>query len=290
MSNHQPAILAPLARAGRFVTLSLLPDAPAGEVRTCLASLQVGPGTIVGLGEPLVRALGARVEGLHSFQAVCSAGSVFPSTQGALWLCFDGDDPGELVHRARAAITSLAPHFRVEEDLASFVYGSGRDLSGYEDGTENPKQARAGEVALVAGGPLAGSSFVAVQRWVHDLAHLERMSPKERDHVIGRERTSNVELPDAPPSAHVKRAAQESFAPAAFMLRRSMPWGDAREHGLYFVAFGASLDPFERVLRRMAGNEDGIADGLLRFSRAVTGGAYWCPPLRDGRLDLRAVA
>jgi len=61
------------------------------------------------------------------------------------------------------------------------------------------------------------------------------------------------------------------------------------EHGLYFVAYVAALDQFERVLRRMAGLDDGVVDGLLRFSRAATGGFYWCPPLEGGRLDLRAL-
>jgi putative iron-dependent peroxidase len=116
------------------------------------------------------------------------------------------------------------------------------------------------------------------------------MSERARDHVVGRSRRTNEELADAPASAHVKRTAQESFDPPAFMLRRSMPYGTVREHGLYFVAFGATLDPFERALRRMAGLDDGIVDGLLGFSRAASGGYYWCPPLgENGRLDLGAI-
>ncbi|MFT3766859.1 MAG: Dyp-type peroxidase [Minicystis sp.] len=107
-----------------------------------------------------------------------------------------------------------------------------------------------------------------------------------QDDVIGRERKTNEEMPDAPASAHVKRTAQESFDPPAFMLRRSMPWGGAGEQGLYFVAYGESLDRFERVLARMSGREDGIPDALLGFTRALSGGYYWCPPVRDGRLDL----
>jgi putative iron-dependent peroxidase len=40
----------------------------------------------------------------------------------------------------------------------------------------------------------------------------------------------------------------------------------------------------------MMGLEDGIVDALLSFARPVSGGYYWCPPLKeDGRLDLRAV-
>jgi putative iron-dependent peroxidase len=54
-----------------------------------------------------------------------------------------------------------------------------------------------------------------------------------------------------------------------------------------FVAFGRSLDAFEAQLRRMVGADDGIADALFRFTRPVTGAYYWCPPVSDGRLDLR---
>ena len=87
----------------------------------------------------------------------------------------------------------------------------------------------------------------------------------------------------------MKRAAQESFEPTAFMVRRSMPYGTVGEHGLYFVAFGATLDAYERVLIRMTGGVDGIVDGLFQFSRPVSGGYYWCPPVSGGRLDLRAL-
>ncbi|RBJ65700.1 peroxidase, partial [Pseudomonas sp. MWU12-2534b] len=56
--------------------------------------------------------------------------------------------------------------------------------------------------------------------------------------------------------------------------------------GLMFLAFGHSFEAFEAQLRRMSGLDDGIVDGLYRFSRPITGGYYWCPPLREGRLDL----
>jgi putative iron-dependent peroxidase len=213
----------------------------------------------------------------------------FPSTKGALWTCVLGDDAGGVLDRARAIRAALGEGFDVDEDVASFRYKDGRDLSGYVDGTENPKGERAREVAIVASGALAGGSFVAVQKWVHALDRFARFSPFDRDAIIGRRIADNEEISDAPVFAHVKRAAQESFDPPAFMLRRSMPWGGVVEHGLYFVAYGASLDPFERVLARMSGAEDGSVDGLLRFSRATTGGYYFCPPMDRGKLDLRAL-
>ena len=55
-----------------------------------------------------------------------------------------------------------------------------------------------------------------------------------------------------------------------------------------FVAFGHSLDAFEAQLRRMVGAEDGITDALFRFTWPVTGAYFWCPPMANGWLDLRA--
>jgi putative iron-dependent peroxidase len=68
-----------------------------------------------------------------------------------------------------------------------------------------------------------------------------------------------------------------------------MPWSDRDGEGLMFVAFGRTLDAFEAQLTRMAGREDGIVDGLFRFSKPVSGGYYWCPGIEDDKLDLRAL-
>lgn len=56
-----------------------------------------------------------------------------------------------------------------------------------------------------------------------------------------------------------------------------------------FVSFSRTLNAFEVQLRRMSGMEDGIVDALYSFSRPLNGGYYWCPPLKDGRLDLSAL-
>jgi putative iron-dependent peroxidase len=179
----------------------------------------------------------------------------------------------------------------LEKVIDAFQYGPSLDLTGYEDGTENPKGEKAAEVGVVRGHGrgLDGSSFVAVQQWVHDLDQFELMTTKEQDNTIGRRKSDNEEIEDAPLSAHIKRTAQESFEPEAFILRRSMPWADEARVGLVFVAFGKSFDAFEALLRRMVGAEDGIPDALFRFTRPISGSYFWCPPVQDGRLDLRTL-
>jgi putative iron-dependent peroxidase len=180
----------------------------------------------------------------------------------------------------------------LDKVIDAFQYGPGLDLTGYEDGTENPTGEQAHAVAVIQeqGEGLDGSSFVAVQQWVHDLTRFDAMSVAEQDHTIGRRRSDNEEIDNAPASAHVKRAAQESFDPEAFVLRRSMPWADETGEGLVFVAFGASFQPFERLLTRMVGAEDGIPDALFTFTRPISGNYFWCPPVHAGKLDLQALA
>ncbi len=65
-----------------------------------------------------------------------------------------------------------------------------------------------------------------------------------------------------------------------------MPWMAGTQAGLMFVAFGHSHAAFEAQMRRMAGQDDGIVDALFGISKPVTGAYFWCPPMRDGRLDL----
>ena len=173
----------------------------------------------------------------------------------------------------------MSPAFDSDTVIDGFFHDIGRDLTGYEDGTENPKGGEKATAAAIVQGQGQGmdrSSFVAVQLWVHDFARFEALSPQQQDASVGRRRSDNEEIADASPSAHVKRTAQESFDPEAFVLRRSMPWAEGSRGGLNFVAFGKSFDAFEAQLRRMAGAEDGITDALFRIpvpSMGVTSGA-----------------
>jgi putative iron-dependent peroxidase len=201
-----------------------------------------------------------------------------------------GADSTPIFDRFEKVRAALAPAFVVDDAIDTFTYAGGRDLTGYVDGTENPVDEAAHEAALLmAEERLGGASFVAVQRWAHDLARFRAFSPERRDHTIGRRIGDNEEIDEAPESAHVKRAAQESFDPHAFLVRRSMPWANAHTQGLEFISYTNALDKFERILRRMLGLDDGIVDALFSFSRPQTGGFYWCPPLSDGQLDWKAL-
>lgn len=286
-ASYQTAILANGPANGRSISFLPRYEAEAGPALKKLAENFDPKWGVVGVGAPLAGALRRPIPGLRAFPSFSGAPVAVPSQQNALWVFLRGANRGEVHDRAEAVISWLAEAFTPVDSMETFDY-NGRDLTGYEDGTENPgPDKRIGVAIAPEGGPTPLSSFVAVQRWVHDLKHFSSHSEAERDNIIGRRHSDNEELGDAPISAHVKRSAQESFEPAAFMWRRSQPFISGEGvSGLEFIAYAANLDAFERMMARMAGLEDGVVDALFAFSRPVNGGYYWCPPLKDGKLDL----
>jgi porphyrinogen peroxidase len=299
MSTSQPAILSPVPPHARYLQFNARSGMEIGPVLAELAGRPLSDGVVIGFGPGLAQGLGSSIDGMRPFPTISGSGVEIPSSQADIWIWIGGMDRGDIAKAGNALAALLSPGFHRVALTDGFMHAGGRDLTGYEDGTENPEGAAAIDAAIVqvpgsspGSGPgtgMDGSSFVAVQQWVHDLSHFASLAEPERDNIIGRRISDNEEIDDAPVSAHVKRTAQESFDPEAFILRRSMPFADESGEGLMFVAFGKSLDAFEAQLRRMAGGEDGVVDALFRFSRPVSGGYYWCPPIRDGRMDLSAL-
>ena len=291
MENCQSGILAPVPKFGRYLNFVLGAAAEPRQGLLELAKIADGKDVVVGIGQSTVLALGKNIAELRPFPTNFGAGLVLASTSPALWCWLRGHDRGDLWHASKRIVAAVAPAFALDGVIDAFNHGGGRDLTGYEDGTENPQGAKAADAAIARGGGdgLDGSSFVAVQLWVHDFKAFEAMSSKDQDNAIGRRKSDNQELADAPESSHVKRTAQESFEPEAFVLRRSMPWADGLRGGLNFVAFGKSFDAFEAQLKRMVGAEDGVTDALFKFTQPVSGSYLWCPPMREEKLDLRAL-
>lgn len=285
MSVHQAAILDALPAHATYLSFDLQENTDASAVKAALKQLQPlvdGVRIVLGVGAALTQALRIEISGLHEFTGIANCKVHLPATPAALWLWLRENERGELLHQQQRVVQALGPIFQLQQEVSAFKYGSGRDLTGYEDGTENPQDEDALRIAIAAD----GGSFVAVQQWEHQFARFHAHSEQEQDLMIGRRRSDNEELDDAPDSAHVKRTAQEDFSPEAFVMRRSMPWTEGARGGLYFVAFSTSFAAFEAQLTRMCGAEDGVTDALFRFSQPLSTAYFWCPPMQDGRVSL----
>lgn len=253
----------------------------------CIAYFNTIPVSgIVGFSSSLSKALNLEVPGLTEFPQFPGPRSI-PTTQADLWMRIEGESIAEIALASIQVELKLKDRFSKLRMVDGFKYDIGRDLTGYEDGTENPQGDAAFAAAMVESEDFTNqSSFVVVQQWQHDFATFNGLTESEQDNLMGRHKTTNEEF-DAPASAHVKRTAQEDFDPQAFMVRRSMPWSDTNGSGLMFVAFARSFYPFEAQMVRMSGAEDGIVDGLFEFSKPITGAYYWCPAIdKNGDLIL----
>lgn len=280
----QPGVLEELPKSGRYIELSLKKGLSNVDISESLIRLQAqvdGDGAVIGLGSKLLQAFGVDDMNL-TFKSYDQHQISVPATPNDLWVWVRGEESGFTFHQGELILTALKDCFEVISVVDGFKFNGGRDLTGYEDGTENPT----GDDAVEAAIREDGSSIVAVQKWQHNLRHFASMTEHEQDNIIGRRLSDNVEFEGSPASAHVKRTAQESFDPEAFMVRRSMPYTQGEQAGLMFVCFASSTDPFNQQMNRMAGGEDGITDGLFQFSQPMTGAFYWCPPIKDGQLDL----
>jgi porphyrinogen peroxidase len=290
-NTHQPGISLPVPALAQHLFFNLKPSAETALARSALRQLlqaSDGKRSVIGLSLRLCHELGISAPAeLKAFAPPAKSKIKLPDTQSDVWIWLrskaqdDGLQQAALLSAQRDFMHVLGDQFDLKDSVHCFRHGSGRDLTGYEDGTENPK----GKRALAAGLSAGGSSFVAIQKWQHRWAKIEAMSERERNLAVGRVRSSNAELDTAPPSAHVKRTAQEDFTlsdgSAGFSLRRSMPWKDAQQSGLMFVSFGKNFEAFEAQLARMTGAEDGITDAMFRMSKPVSGAYFWCPPARS---------
>ena len=150
MTTSQPGVLAPVPRLARYITFSQEPETDVREALAALVEITDGERLVLGIGQSLALDLGCEVEGLRVFPAHAGPGFDVPSTQSALWCWLRGDDRGDLVHMGREVQRVAQSAFTTDEIVDAFQHGASRDLTGYEDGTENPKGDEAVAAALVA--------------------------------------------------------------------------------------------------------------------------------------------
>lgn len=171
------------------------------------------------------------------------------------------------------------------DEERGFRFMDSRDLTGFVDGTENPKGQNRQQVALVGNedSVFAGGSYVHVQKYVHNLAKWQRLSQKAQEDIIGRTKEENIEYAseDKPLTCHIKRVnLKDGKGHAIEILRQSMPYGSTKQQGLMFISVCRTPANFEQMLHSMIqGDYEGNHDHLMQFTKAVTGSAFFAPSL-----------
>jgi porphyrinogen peroxidase len=212
-----------------------------------------------------------------------SAGYSMPATQADLWLWIAGASYDVVFDLARDAIGKLAHCTKLERELDGWSYRHSRDLTGFEDGTENPALMIAPGIATIADGePGAAGTVLLFQQWEHQTPEWEALPVDAQERVIGRTKADSTEFPEdvMPEDSHVSRTTVDEDGEERKIFRRNTAYGNVTAHGTVFVGFSADQRRLDEMLRRMAGSDDGIRDALTRYTTALTGAYYFVPSLQ----------
>ncbi|GLR33146.1 Dyp-type peroxidase [Shewanella decolorationis] len=171
------------------------------------------------------------------------------------------------------------------EEERGFRFMDSRDLTGFVDGTENPKGRHRQEVALVGDEDpeFKGGSYIHVQKYAHNLSKWHRLPLKKQEDIIGRTKQDNIEYEseDKPLTSHIKRVnLKDDNGKSIEILRQSMPYGSLKEQGLMFISTCRTPEHFEKMLHSMVfGDGAGNHDHLMHFTSALTGSSFFAPSL-----------
>jgi porphyrinogen peroxidase len=291
-------VLAPLTASAIFLVLTINPggEAACRDLLGDWAALRraVGfrvPGDdlicIAAIGSQAWDRLfaGPRPAELHPFRELTGARHHAVATAGDLLFHIRHDRMDLCFEFASQAMTRLAGAVTVADETHGFRFFDERDLLGFVDGTENPEGTAAAAAALVgAADPgFAGSSYVIVQKYLHDMEAWNALSTEDQERVFGRSKLSDIEMPDEvkPANSHVAvNTITDPDGTERQILRANMPFGELGrgEFGTYYIAYAATPSVTEQMLTRMfIGEPPGNTDRVLDFSTAVTGSLFFAP-------------
>lgn len=215
-------------------------------------------------------------------------GHSMPATQGDVWFWVHGENRGDVMQAVLQISQAIHNVLVVKQDKSGFKNRESRDLTGFVDGTANPKEDKRADAAQIPFGEEGeGGSYVFTQRWRHNLRAFNQLEISEQENVFGRTKADNIEMEgdSMPKTSHVSRTDVKVDGVGQKIYRRSTPYGGAMEHGLYFLAFACSPTRIDIQLERMLGNTDEYSDQMMDFTEAVTG-AYWFMPAQKDLNEL----
>jgi len=274
---RSPAQALPVARA-----CAALPQAAKGLAK--LAG-KAGLDLSVGFGAAFWERAspGLRPAHLHTLQPIGTGALQAPATGGDVFLHVKSDRLDLTLELARRFLDQVPGQLTVLEEVHGYRYLDSRDLTGFIDGTANPRGRERAAVALIGkeDPSFAGGSYALTQRYVHDLEKWAALPQPEQEAAIGRTKPESKELKQAPPSAHIRRAELHEGGQELAILRQSLPYGlVSGAAGLFFLAYAKEPLRLEKMLARLMGaSGDGAHDRLMEFTRAVSGALWFVPSL-----------
>jgi putative iron-dependent peroxidase len=294
MLTAQTGIFALGDAAHGFFEFALRPDADALASATAIVDVREprstvgGVNRVIGFRPSLWRRLKAddAPAGVVDFErdVVGSDGFRMPATQADIWIWLAAASYDIVFDMGREAVASLAPFASLVREQRGWSYRHNRDLTGFEDGTENPTLDAAPEIVVIPDGPGAGGSVLLYQEWRHDGDKFHELPEGAQEAVIGRTKADSVEFDDAkmPKDSHVSRTKVNVKGEELKIFRRNVPYGTVSEHGTLFIGFSAEQARTHKMLEQMAGI-GGPRDALTRYTTPLSGAYYFIPSVQSLR-------
>jgi putative iron-dependent peroxidase len=293
-------ILAPLTPAAIFLVVTI-DDGGEATVHDALPELS-GLVRAIGFRDPtkhlsLVASIGSdawdrlfggpRPAELHPFIELSGPRHTAPATPGDLLFHVRAETMDVCFELANRILKSMAGAVTVVDEVHGFRYFDNRDLLGFVDGTENPD----GPIAISAttigdeDPNFAGSCYVHVQKYVHDMSSWDSLLVTEQERVIGRTKLEDIELDDdvKPHNSHLAlNVVEDDDGNELKIVRANMPFGElgTDEFGTYYIGYSRTPQVTEQMLHNMfLGDPPGNTDRILDFSNALTGGLFFSPTI-----------
>ena len=285
MVSPQTGIFALGTSSHAYLELDLRPGADADRLIRLVAGLRE-PRTTIG-GVNLVAgfrpelwatvAPEASPPGLTGFTdpIVGAGGYTLPATQHdvVVWLAGAGYDL--VFDVSNDVVSALAAHATLAHEMVGWPYHHDRDLTGFEDGTENPTLVEATTAAVIADGePGEGGSVLLLQQWEHDADRWAALSIAKQEAAMGRRKATSEELDPKPATSHVAKTDQDTFGK---IFRRNVGYGSLISHGTIFVGFSRDRGRLDAMLDSMCARGGGRRDRLTDFTHPITGAYYFVP-------------
>jgi putative iron-dependent peroxidase len=228
---------------------------------------------------------GPRPAELHPFIELTGPRHTAPATPGDLLFHIRAESMDVCFELANRILKSMAGAVTVVDEVHGFKFFDNRDLLGFVDGTENPD----GPIAVSATAigdedpDFAGSCYVHVQKYLHDMSSWDSLSVTEQERVIGRSKLDDIEMDDdvKPSNSHIAlNVIEDDDGNELKIVRANMPFGElgAGDFGTYYIGYSRTPQVTERMLDNMFfGDPPGNTDRILDFSTAATGGLFFSP-------------
>ncbi|XP_034328205.2 dye-decolorizing peroxidase YfeX [Magallana gigas] len=297
--ESQPSVYSQGKNHALYLWIYVKPEANAKEVAKAVAKLQKYVDQVtdpkmrdeedeiwagVGFGPNFYKQIGGKPKEDYNYPHRKGNLGEMPSSGGDVFIHAKCNTPSKLFELAQVVMKNM-PANSVEsfEDVYSFVYKNGRDLSGFIDGTENAADEESRQ--NIAVDKETGGSYVITQKWIHDLQVIDKEKDKTLESWVGRNRPDSTELSRKSITSHVARMTGGNSwqqAKPVEIVRQSMPFGSlSSEAGLFFIGYAASPMNFEFMLDRMVGaRDDSNCDDIMRLSKNIKG-TYWYFPGAD---------